>query len=454
MQTLEGVKLIKDIEQKFDVMSIKYKGVSVWPFLRIYLKESVTTQRENTVSASNIRLVLKCLFAYNPFSAFKHHDVWSFTACDRRKRLGDKMVHRISGSFAAEKVNCLMIEKPLKGIGHYQKKEIEERDIISESWLLMSFHAMEALSRGAKIKLDNEELIEKILRDYNLKFNYLRYVRILEAQRRAMRLMLALSSKPKVAFIECPYDSMGYLWAFHEKGIKVVEMQHGSLNGNHIAYNGKAYEPKMNPDCICVFGEEEYNYFTREEQQYAPEVRMTGLYMLEMADNYFKEDIFIEDRRAYQSVVVVSGQPVYEELLSHFIDQIAAEYNSLLFVYIPRRATENIKFQSKNARLVTNVNIYEYLKWADIHMTISSSTCLEAQFFHTPTIFYNYNHISENYLNGILKEENGAFFVTSAAEFGLAYKKICNTAFMFRELFAHSNVNRILSLMRNNNIYQ
>lgn len=447
MQTLEGVKLIKDIEQKFDVMSIKYKGVSVWPFLRIYLKESVTTQRENTVSASNIKLVLKCLFAYNPFSAFKHHDVWSFTACDRRKRLGDKMVHRISGSFAAEKVNCLMIEKPLKGIGHYQKKEIEERDIISESWLLMSFHAMEALSRGAKIKLDNEELIEKILKDYNLKFNYLRYVRILEAQRRAMRLMLALSSKPKVAFIECPYDTMGYLWAFHEKGIKVVELQHGSLNGNHIAYNAEEYERKTNPDCICVFGEDEYNYFVNDKPQFAPQVRMTGLYMLERADHFFADDVFLKDRASYKAVVVIAGQPVYEEKLSKFVDAIAALHQELLFVYIPRQKRDDLVFDSDNVRLVYGVNIYQYLKWADIHMTITSTTGLESQFFRTPTIFYDDKRIASRYFDGVLREENGVRFVETSDQFTTAFNDLYGHDFSYREIFAHHHVKRIMEVL-------
>ena len=102
MQTLEGVKLIKEIEQKFDVMSIKWRGVSVWPFLRLYLKESITTQRENKASSSNIKLVLKCLFSYNPIRALKRHVVWAFTACDRRKLIGEKKVHRISGALAAE----------------------------------------------------------------------------------------------------------------------------------------------------------------------------------------------------------------------------------------------------------------------------------------------------------------------------------------------------------------
>ena len=127
-----------------------------------------------------------------------------------------------------------MIEKPVKGTGHYERSAIEEEDIISESWLLMTFHAMEVLMRMAKPRLENEDVMKRIIEEYNLQFNYLRYVRILKAQRMAMHIFLKLAPRPKLVTIECPYDSMGYLWAFHDKGIKVAEMQHGSLNGNHI----------------------------------------------------------------------------------------------------------------------------------------------------------------------------------------------------------------------------
>lgn len=448
MQTLEGVKLIKEIEQKFDVMSIKWKGVSVWPFLRLYLKESITTQRENKASSSNIKLVLKCLFAYNPIRSFRRHDVWAFTACDRRKLIGEKKVHRISGEFAAE--NCLMIEKPLKGIGHYSRNEIEEKDIISEAWLLMIFHAIEILSRWIDPKLENEDLLKHILSENNLKFNYLRYVRMLNAQRKAMRLMLKLTPKPKVAMMECPYDTMGYMWAFHEVGIKVVEMQHGSLNGNHIAYNGKAYEPRMNPDCICVFGEDEYNYFMNNEPQFAPEVRMTGLYMLERAEQYFSEDVFKKDRDTYKAIVVVAGQPVYEEKLSQFVDSLAAEHHELLFVYIPRKKRDDLVFNSDNVRLVHGVNIYEYLKWADIHMTITSTTGLESQYFRTPTVFYDDQKIASRYFKGVLNESNGVRFVETPEQFTTAFDDLCGHGFSYREIFAHQHVERIKEVIAEN----
>lgn len=447
MQTLEGVKYIKEIEEKYDVMSIKYKGISVWPYLRLYIKDTITHNKENKASASVIGLVLRCLFAYNPFRAFKKHNIWVFTACDRRKRLGDKMVHRISGAFAAESMNSLMIEKPLKVLGHYGLNEIEEKDIISESWLLMTFHAIEVLSRCFKPKLDNEDLMRRILVENNLKFNYLRYVRMLNAQRCAVKMMMFLVSKPKAAFVECPYDTMGYVWAFHEAGVKVVEMQHGSLNRNHAAYNANEYERKTNPDCICVFGESEYNYLTKEEPQFAQEVRKTGLYMLERANQFFSNDIFKRDREKYESVVLVSGQTVYDNVLSAFVDAIAQEHKELLFVYVPRQNLVDLHFKSENVRLNNGVNIYEYLKWADLHITISSTTSMEALYFRTPTIFYNYKNISATYFKDIISEGNGVAFADTPQQFDEALKKVRNRHIEYSEVFARDHLKKIKSVI-------
>lgn len=450
MQTLEGVKLIKEIETDFDVMSIKYKGISVWPFLRFYIKDSITTQSENKPSASVVGLVIRCLFSYNPFGVFKRHDVWNFSACERRKKIGDKMVHRISGAFASNKVNSLMIEKPLNGVGHYSRKKIEEREIVSEAWLLMTFHLIVFLSKFKTLKIENEQLLRQILSEKDIKFNYSRYVRVLNAQRMAMRILLKIVPNPKIVTMECPYNTMGYMWAFHQAGIKVIELQHGSLNGNHIAYNAKEYEPRMNPDCICVFGEEEYKYFTAVEPQFSPEVKMTGLYMLERANQFFSKDVFSEDRMVYRAIIVVAGQPVYEEILSRFIDSLAEEHRDLLFVYIPRHHREDIHFNSDNIRLVNGVNIYEYLKWADLHITVSSSTGLEAQYFRTPTIFYNYNNISARYFRGILEEKNGVSFVDTPQGFTEAIHEMYGRSFSYREIFAHDHVKRIMDVVNEN----
>lgn len=450
MTYLEAVEFIHKIEREYDVMSIRYKGVKVWSYLRLYLLDKLSANREFQFSSSVVSLVLRCLFSYNPFQVFKRHHVWLLTGCERRKRLGAKMVQRVSGAIPTTTTDYLMIEKPSRGIGHYKRGEIEESNIVSESWLLMLIHLIELLSRPFTPKVQNEGVLQCVLKENNLDFDYRHYLHLLNAQRLSMKILMKIAGKPKIVFMESPYDSMGYMWAFHEAGVKVIEMQHGVLNKNHNAYNAIDYELKMNPDCICVFGEEEYKYFSIEKPQYAPKVAMTGLYMLERADTFFTDDIFAEERKAFNQIIVVSGQANAEKELSEFVDKVAASRTDLLFVYIPRHDDEQLFFSSRNVRLVTNVNIYEYLKWADVHMTISSTTCLEAHYYHTPTIFVNYNNLAKEYYGHILGEKEGAEYITREDEFDDALMRVSSGIVEWKELFAHNHTERIKKVVDEN----
>ena len=136
MTYLEAVALLHDIESKYDVMSIKYKGVSVWSFLRLRLLDCVSVNTEIKMSKSVMKIVLKSLFYGSPLQAWKKYDVWAFTAAERRKQVGDKMIHRISGAIVHVPEKTLMIEKPSRDFGHVARTSIEEKDIISESWML------------------------------------------------------------------------------------------------------------------------------------------------------------------------------------------------------------------------------------------------------------------------------------------------------------------------------
>ena len=447
MTYLEAVKLIKDIENKYDVMSIRFKGVSVWPFLRLYILDGISGQTEVKASRSIIKVVLRSLFAYNPFMIFKRHDVWLFTGCERRKRIGDKMIHRISGGISTSVEGCLMIEKPDLLKGHYKCHSIEEREIVSESWLLVLFHFLERVLRVTRPSLENEGVIQQVLNDYNLTFDYLHYVRMLNAKRLSLLFFLKIAPKPKLIMMECPYDSMGYVWASHQKGVKFLELQHGVAGRSHNAYNANFYERMMQPDGLCVFGSEEYKYFTVEEPQYAPKIYMTGLYMLERADAYFKNDVFCNERRKYDKIIVVSGQSGYEQQLALFIDKVADKNRDFLFVYIPRTADTALSFVSNNVKVERNVNIYEYLKWADVHVTISSTTCLEAQYFNTPTIFYDYDERASTYYGQLLKEENGALYVVDEKGFDSASAIVQSREFEYKEVFVHGHEGRMLKVI-------
>lgn len=449
MTYLEAVELVKDIESKYDVMSIRYKGMSVWPYLRLYLLDQISVKKEHMLSCSIIKVVIKSLFFYNPLKIFKHHDLWIFTGCERRKQIGDKMIHRISGGISSCNNDCIMIEKPGLKKGHYNHELIEEKDIVSESWLLILFHLIERILRISKPIIENEDEMRKILTDNGLTFDYLHYVRMLNAKCLSLSLLLAIVKKPRLVMMECPYDSMGYMWACHQKGITFLELQHGVIGASHNAYNARYYEQRMQPDGICVFGSEEYRYFTEKVPLYTKNVYMTGLYMLEKADEFFTEDIFGKDRENYSQVIVVSGQKGYEQQLAEWIDKIAIDHNEILFVYIPRMSDEVLHFTCDNVRIARDVNIYEYLKWADMHITISSTTCLEGQYFATPTIFYDYGDRASTYYGQLLKEENGVVYIKNVDEFDRAYNTIKNGKFDYKEVFVHNHVDKIDKVIKN-----
>lgn len=442
MTYLEAVALIQSIEDKYDVMSIRYKGISVWPHLRLYLLDGISRQSEIKASVSIIKLVLKSLFSYNPFQVFKKHKIWLFVACDRRKQIGDKMIHRVSGGISASE-DCLMIEKPGLNVRHYCSKEIVENNIVSESWLLALSHMIGFVLSFKTPNIENEQLLKQILSAHQLIFDYYHYVNALNAKRLSLLWMMKFAPKPKLAIMECPYTSMGYIWAFHQKGVKVLEMQHGVAGRNHNAYNGKSYEFMLNPDGLCVFGEEEYHYFTEEETQYTPNVYMTGLYILEIADSFFRDDVFSAYRNEYDKVIVCSGQPGLEEELGSFVNAIAAVNKNLMFVYVPRNNNTELCFTESNIEFVRKVNIYQYLKWADIHITISSTTCLEAQFFHKPTVFYNYKNFSSSYYGSFLKEEHGVAYICRPDDFSTVLKSLYLGTFKYKEVFAHNHLCRI-----------
>ena len=262
-----------------------------------------------------------------------------------------------------------------------------------------------------------------------------------------MDWMLKISTKPKVAFFLCPCTSMGFIWSLHNHGIPIVEMQHGVLNASHYAYNSKFHSDIFYPDHICVFGEDEYKYFTKDNPIFCKKITQTGSFILEKSNLFFEKDIFKEYRTTYSRVIVVAGQMGYEGALSDFVDKIAKLSTDTLFVYIPRYQDVELKIDSPNVIIKKGVNIYEYLKWCDIHMTVSSTTCLESQFFYKPTIFYNYQNRPLDYYVKVLTEENGAYYINNPNDFLGIIDEVQNHNHTYRDIFAHGHLGLIKSVL-------
>lgn len=451
MTYLESVRLLHSIESSYDVFSIKYRGIPIWPYLRIKLFEKASgagvTYKPST--KTGVFLVLSTLFYYNPFNLLKKSSIWLFSAFERRKMIGDHAVMRVSGGVVAAYPKTLVIEKPSSSQPKTARKAVPEKRIVSESWILFFAHLFAVLLKPFRYNIDGKEILNNVIKENKLDFDYQSAIRLLLAQKKTIDILLRITHKPKRILVECPYTIMGYIWSMHEHGVNVTELQHGVLNEKHYAYNSLFHSKEFYPDQICVFGDVEYDFFMSENSHYCKNVVRTGLYFLEISDQSFTTDVFITYRKRYKLILLVSGQLGYEKRLSDFINTVAAISKDILFVYVPRTQDETLVFSEQNILYSPGVNIYEYMKWCDAHLTISSTTCLECQYFKKPTLFYDYVGLASNYYKSVLSVENGVYYLNDADDFqdALSFIDSHKGEFKFRDIFAHGSVKKIKELL-------
>lgn len=426
MAYIEALRKLTEIERTYDVESIRVDGISVWPLLRIYLFQVIgqTDHRKaHRLSKGKFATVLRGLFAYNPLKVFGSHRTWVFNAAERRKQLNGAFVHRVSGFVSELLPDALFIEKPSERSFHRKKSEIAEKAIVSESWILVSAHLLERIMPRKWAVIENEALMKEILEKNKWNFDYAYFVRYLVAQRKILNFVLSITRKPDRVLIECPYNMMGYVWAFKRRGIKVVELQHGVVNQSHYAY---VYNRSsvLYPDCIWVYGERERDFFEHVNPNYSKTVEQTGLYILEKANEVFTEDIFAPYRNRYSKIVVFAGQAAVERPVYSFLKRAADLNPEWLFVYIPRYPVENFPVRNANVVYAAKVNIYQYLKWCDVHATVSSTTCLEAMYYRKPTVFYDYENLASEYYGGFLSSGKGVEYIGGADRFREAVERL------------------------------
>ena len=272
----------------------------------------------------------------------------------------------------------LVIEKPGKDQSSYPRKNIPEKDIVSESWLLMFVHAIVILTKWKKISLQNEVILQQVLADNHIQFDYNSAIRILIAQKNVFGVLLEITHKPKKVIIECPYTIMGYVWSLHKKGIPVIELQHGVLNDKHYAYNSLYSSPILYPDEICVFGQDEYEYLNGQDCHYCKKIHKTGLFFMELAKQSFTNDPLKEFRSKYEKVILVAGQRGYEEAMAEYVKGAARKTSNCLYVYVPRNTDAGLVFDQDNIVYRPGVNIYEYMIFKKAHWNLETDKNVRA----------------------------------------------------------------------------
>lgn len=408
-----------------DLQSIKMDGEPIWPILRLKINEELrdkdgVTSRTFKLSFSKVlKLLGTFFFGVKELLLMGNYDYWVFSSSDRRKKIGRHYVDRVAGSLILEFPKTLMIENPYPKGCHFRKQEIVDTHIISRTIFFLGVRILEFFV-NKNIKLENESLLIELLDQNDIKLDYHSILRNHIAQYRLMKFILRKAA-PKAAFFVYAASSMGFVKAFKEKCIPVIELQHGVINKEHNAYNiSKDYSTLFFPDYLLTYGENELsffdegNYFIRPDKVFPIGYSFFEEFSKETPNLSYEKNI----RNQYGKIVVFSLQEPFEEFVFPFLLKAAELDDSVFYMLIPRNISGDYEHLPlpENMVIEKTLNIYECLRIADVHLTVNSTCSIEALYFGVPNILFDHDNWASSYYAKILKDPRHTKYVKTAEE--------------------------------------
>jgi len=415
---MEKIEAFRKLELNLSLEEVRLKGKQLWPYLRIYFADWLLfgKDRRITQNTKTVSLALRSM-GYGFFNFFRSYDYLVFSSSNNRKQVDGKQVAK--ADFLGDPITSrsLYIELPFPA--HYKRSEIPTRHIVSR----ILFYVLEKvlsffISAGS---IANENLLDEFKKELQVEVDHRGLAKRFLAQHR-LGCLLARIYRPKVVWVETAYTMMGYVLAFKEKGIPVVEFQHGTISKNHYAYYiNKPYDPAPFPDHLLTFGRGELSVFEAGNYYISPNcVHPIGNFYLEHmvgAMDDIPELQALKDK--YTLLVGIAGQDPLDDLLAPFVKAAAEQDARIGYVYMPRYriATDYISYTlPENVHFLTDYHFYQLVGNMDYHCTINSTTALEAPSFGVRNILLNIENRAKNYFGDLLTDERTTVFVNTPEE--------------------------------------
>jgi hypothetical protein len=398
----------KTIEQKESLETITVGEDQLWPIIRTKVFEefrqtSGINSRIVKIGSKTLSTFFKTFFyGFSNIFRLKNASCWVFSASDRRKEFNGQFHDRIIEDIFDLVPNTVLIENPLPLGYHYKKSQVPNKEIVSQTFFYFwSF----LFSRFIRSKIENEELLVRILKKFSVRINYKGMYSLYRGQYIFTKLLLKFFHPKKVVMVYTA-SSQGYIKAFREEKIPVIEIQHGIINDKHIAYNVfRKFNPNYFPNYLFTFGESEKvifhmnNHFVNNEN-----VKAVGYSFLDKMT--FDNQVTEIDKGKYLKVIAFSFQEPFGKFSIEFLRQCAVKDATTLFLLILRNPDYQLPGDlPENIVVDPALNIYKALKVCDIHSTINSTTTLEAFAFGKPSILVDYNGQATAYFSSLNKSD-------------------------------------------------
>ncbi len=416
---MKKTDLIQEIESlAVDEISVNKFGhrFQVYPILKSRWFHKAIMDKE-VMKEKNIKELFSQITSifYGFFNFFRRYDIWVFSNSSERVLLNGKYEDKLFDYIAQDKrFKSLIIEQRL--FQKYKRSKVATKHVVSKS-LLMLIEEVIILLLKKRYKIQNESILHAVESKIGVTINYDVLIRKHLAQYLLMRFILRCVPKPKIVFLSVSYAHFGYIRAFKERGIKVVEMQHGMIGKGHDAYYYTIeLDPIQFPDEIMVLGEDDKQHIQNDSKFPVKKIHVVGSYIVD-----FYLDTVEKRTDELQSISVALQDGNLSLELIDFILECDMETDSKFQWIIKTRRTSEDEYR-KIYRFPPNITfstkgIYETIAANDVHLTIFSTTALEAVSLGRTTILLDNKGKASHYLGNSLGDNPNVSFLKNANDF-------------------------------------
>jgi len=197
---------------------------------------------------------------------------------------------------------------------------------------------------------------------------------------------------PKIILSECGYSPSHMIIQYIAKtlNIPVIELQHGLIIPNHMGYfwgvnNRNQLKESPFPDILVVFGSHFKNILLKNPFLETLNIEVLGYPYLWLMKERYRE---IKKENNAENTILITSQPQYSDFWADMALEIVdnSNFNVLLKPHPSeldtleeryRKAMQNPKIKVIN----TNFPLYEAFRYAEYHVSVGSTSVLEALSF-------------------------------------------------------------------------
>jgi hypothetical protein len=416
--------LIKEVEEKYPVESIRSCGLPVWQFLRnVVFDELYNIRYPNALYDSNSPLVRlrNAIYNYNwgKVKKDKKYNALLFTDFLEERILEGKRIDKLAYNLTKEMSdNLLIILDPIRN-KHEKISEYYHQNYISIYKFLVS-----ARIKSKTQKIKNKSILSDIEKELKLvtslekKVNqFFCFVKIFENW--------FFSIQPQFIFINCYFSlrHQAIIYAANKMGIKTVELQHCNISKAQVPYQlSKNIGRDTFPDYLLSFGEIEKKLVSTEFIPKENIIPIGNFYlerMNQITPSIEVKLIISELRRSFDKIVLISSQKVIHIRLNKFLVKVCRLLPHIAFLLILRK-NEKKQFltnQPNNLFVIQEGNLYELCHLCDYHSTVFSTFAAEAAFMGKPNVFINIDNLSNFYYSEIFANNPGVKFTNTPEKY-------------------------------------